>query len=132
MFHQTHENDMLVTPATAAEKEWVKPVDTRFTKQGHGLAVALHKQLNKISSLYSRGATTQPDILRLSMLRLPDGGKLNLDLINATPKDMKALGELFDVLADLTSIDDDSQAMIDIQNAPDDCAFFNLVKQADD
>ena len=132
IFHQAHENDMLVTPATAAEKGWVKPEDTRFTKQGHGLAIALHKQLNKISSLYSRGATTQPDTLRLSMLRLPDGGKLNLDLINATPKDMKALGELFDVLADLTSIGDDSQAMIDIQNAPDDCPFFNLVKQAND
>jgi hypothetical protein len=131
-FHQAHENDMLVTPAMAAEKGWVKRENTRFTKHGHGLAVLLHKQLNKISSLYSRGATTQPDILRLSMLRLPDGGKLNLDLINATPKDMKALEELFDVLADLTSIGDDSQAMIDIQIAPDDCAFFDLVKQADD
>lgn len=132
MFHQTQEDDMLVTPAAAAEKGWIKPEDTRFTKQGHGLAVTLYKQLDKISSLYSRGATTQPNILRLSMLELPDGGKLNLDLIKATPKDMKALSELFGVLTDLTSIGDDSQAMIEIQNPPDDCAFFNLVKQADE
>lgn len=132
MFHQTQEDDMLVTPAAAAEKGWIKPEDTRFTKQGHGLAVTLHKQLSKLSSLYSRGATTQPDILRLSMLELPDGGKLNLDLIKATPKDMKALSELFEVLANLTSIGEDSQAMIDIQNPLDDCAFFNLVKQADE
>lgn len=132
MFHQTQEDDMLVTPALAAEKGWIQPEDTRFTKQGHGLAIALHKQLNKISSLYSRGATTQPDVLRLAMLELPDGGKLNLDLIKATPKDMKALSELFDVLADLTSIGSESQAMIDIQNPPEDCPFFNLVKQADE
>jgi hypothetical protein len=132
MFHQTQEDDMLVTPAVAAEKGWIQPEDTRFTKQGHGLAIALHKQLNKISSLYSRGATTQPDVLRLLMLELPDGGKLNLDLIKATPKDMKALSELFDVLADLTSIGSESQAMIDIQNPSEDCPFFNLVKQADE
>lgn len=132
MFHQTQEDDMLVTPAVAAEKGWISPEDRRFAKQGHGLAIALHKQLNKISSLYSRGATTQPDLLRLLMLELPDGGKLNLDLMNATPKDMKALSELFDVLADLTSIGDESQAVIDIQTPPDDCAFFNLVKQADE
>lgn len=123
---------MLVTPATAAEKGWVQPEDTRYTKQGHGLAIALHKQLNKISSLYSRGATTEPDTLRLAYLQLPGGGKLNLDLINATSKDMKALSELFEVLADLTTVGDDSQAMIDIQNAPEDCAFLDLVKQADD
>ncbi|MFH0223194.1 ATP-binding protein [Vibrio furnissii] len=132
MFHQTQEDDMLVTPATAAEKGWVQPEDTRYTKQGHGLAIALHKQLNKISSLYSRGATTEPDTLRLAYLHLPGGGKLNLDLINATSKDMKALSELFEVLADLTTVGDDSQAMIDIQNAPEDCAFLDLVKQADD
>jgi len=132
MFHQTQEDDMLVTPATAAEKGWVQPEDTRYTKQGHGLAITLHKQLTKISSLYSRGATTQPDTLRLAMLDLPHGGKLGLDLINASPKDMKALSELFDVLADLTSVGEQSQAMIDIQNAPEDCAFLDLVKQADE
>jgi hypothetical protein len=132
MFYQTQEDDMLITPALAAEKGWIQPEDTRFTKQGHGLAIALHKQLNKISSLYSRGATTQPDVLRLAMLELPDGGKLNLDLIKATPKDMKALSELFDVLADLTSIGNESQAVIDIQNPSEDCPFFNLVKQADE
>lgn len=132
MFHQTQEDDMLVTPATAAEKGWVKPEDTRYTKQGHGLAIALHKQLNKISALYSRGATTQPDVLRLAMLHLPNGGKLNLDLIDVTSKDMKALSELFEVLAEVTSVGDDSQAMIDIQNAPAECAFLDLVKQAND
>lgn len=132
MFHSSQEEDMLVTPAEAAERGWTKPEDTRFTKHGHNLAIALHGQMKKISSHYNRGATTQPDVLRLSMLHLPNGGTLNLDLMNVSPKDMKALGELFDVLADLTTIGSDSQAMIDIKQAPDDCPFFNLVKQADE
>jgi len=132
MFHQTQKEDMLITPATASEKGWIESEDTRYTKQGHGLAIALHKQLGKISSLYRRGATTQPEILRLAMLDLPNGGKLSLDLINPSPKDMQALSELFDVLSDITTIGEDSQAMIDILDAPDDCAFINLVKQTDD
>ncbi|WP_419587188.1 ATP-binding protein [Thiolapillus sp.] len=132
MFHQAQKEDMLATPASASEKGWIEPEDTRYTKQGHGLAVALHEQLGKIGSLYTRGASTQPEILRLAMLELPNGGKLSLDLINPSPKDMQALSELFDVLSEITTVGKDSQAMIDILNAPDDCAFINLMKQADE
>ncbi|WP_330925449.1 ATP-binding protein [Candidatus Sororendozoicomonas aggregata] len=132
MFHSTQEDDALVTPATAAERGWIKPEDTRYTRYGHGLAVMLHDKLGKISSLYSRGASTHTDLLRLQMLDLPGGGKLSLDLVDVSPNDMKTLSELFDVLADLTTIGDSSVAQINVKQAPDDCAFLNLVKQADD
>jgi len=131
-FHKTSVDDILITPAEASEYGWVEPEDTRFTAQGKQLAEVLYANLRKLGSMYAKGANTHIDLLRMSGLELPEGGKINIDLVKVSPKEMKLLAELFEVLGDLTKQGSDTQAQIDIHQVPESCAFFDLVKHTNE
>jgi hypothetical protein len=129
-FHKVRAEDHLITPAAAAEKGWVKVESRRFTLTSSTLASTLHQSFSRLGSLYSRGASTKVDILRLFNLKLSQGGSLNLDLVNVSPKEMQELAELFEVLANVTRLGQDTQAQVDIHEPPEACTFMDLIKQA--
>ena len=129
-FYKVRPEDHVITPAKAAEKGWIAVESQRFTLNSHALAQTLHQNLGRLGSLYSRGASTKVDTLRLFNLKLSQGGSLHIDLEKVSPKEMKELAELFEVLANVTTLGQDTLAQVDIHEPPEACAFMDLIKQA--
>jgi hypothetical protein len=98
VFFKPDPSDVIITPASAAEKGWIthKKKDIQlFGKEG---AAALLPLLRRIGSIYQKGGKTGIKLLDLTELALPAGGTLRISLMDATPESLKASGEFFEVL----------------------------------
>ena len=69
------------------------------------------------------------DILDLAELRLQGGGRMRVLIQDAPPEDIKRLGELFEVLADLVSSVDQTQGRIRITDPQDDCPLVQELRK---
>lgn len=118
------QDDVVITPKGAAVKGWVTAEQEIFTLSGSNGANVIIPILAKLGSLYNRGAKSTLELLDITDLKLPRGGRLRIGLENIGPDSMKDLGELLEILADLTEKDGKTEAFLEIQDPPDDCALL--------
>ena len=118
------EDDVILTPNRAAVKGWVTTDREIFKLSGSHGANMIIPILPKLGSLYNRGAKSTLELLDITDLKLPRGGRLRIVLEDVGPDSMKDLGELLEVLADLTDRDDRTEAFLEIKDPADDCALL--------
>lgn len=120
--------DVLVTPAKAAELGWVTAGRRGLTLGGKEGAEKLLPLLRRLGGIYNRGAKSTIDSMDLVDLELPEGGSIRIQLTSVTPGSMKALGELFEVLAGVASPGERTEAFLEILDPADDCPFVQELK----
>jgi len=114
--------DVLLTRAEAEVRGWLTETETRGLSLSGDEAVArLRPLVNRLSSLYSRGARTGFDTLDLTEIVLPDGGSLRVVLSDVTPESMRALSELFEVLATILQHAELRDAYVVIRDVNEEC-----------
>lgn len=117
------ETDVVITRAEAAVR-WGDDEDHTFRLTGRKGAAKLVSLLKRIGSFYAKGAKSTIDLLDLYELELLKGGKLRITLEKATPESMKLLGELFETLANVVKLGNDTSADLEISDPPADCLFL--------
>ena len=129
VFYSPDPNDVIITPAKAAEKGWVARKTKGLSLSGKSGAEVLFPLIRRLGSIYQRGGKTTIDSLDLTEMRLPKGGVLRLSLVKVPPESMKDLGELFEVIAGLVEVGDHTEAYLDIAETKDDCPFITELKK---
>ena len=120
--------DVLVTPAKAAERGWIAGAPRRLTLLGREGAGKVLPLLRRLGSIYNRGAKSTIETLDLVDLELPGGGTLRLQLANATPQAVQALGEFFEVLAGVVKKGEQTEVFLEIADPADDCPFVQELR----
>lgn len=122
----------LITPAEVATRGWIGAETSeryaRLVLDDDAFRQRLLEQLRRIGTLYNRGGKTTIRTLELDNLRLPGNARLRLILDDAPPETMKQLGELFEVLAGLVDADEQTSALLEIDDPEHDCPFLQAVK----
>ncbi|MHB1125578.1 MAG: ATP-binding protein [Bacillota bacterium] len=122
-------SDVLITPAKAAENGWVNPGRRNFILTGKDGVDKLIPLFRRLGGLYSRGAKSNIETLDLTDLNLPEGGTLRIQLNNVGPGSMKALGELFEVLAGVAAKGNHTEAFLEILDPDDNCPLIQELKK---
>lgn len=122
-------DDCLITPAKASELGWLTTGSRTFTLSGPAGTQKVLPLLKRIGSLYSRGAQCTIDSLDIVDLELPNGGTLRIQLANASPKSMKELGELFEVLDGVTNSSTSTEVYLDISEPVEECLLMQELKK---
>jgi hypothetical protein len=92
--------------------------------EGRKGAEILFPMLRKIGSFYERGATTPIDSLDLVELKLPNGGTLRISLMDVPARSVKDLAELFETVAGLAAVGDNTEAYLTIKEKGKGCPFM--------
>ena len=103
--------------------------DNRFHKDGNDFARKLFPVLKKIGSLYTRGAKSTIDSMDIIDLELPHGGKIRVAIDSAGPDDIKTLDEFFQILGDVATVTNATDADITIEEPEENCAFIDALNQ---
>lgn len=127
--YKPHREDLLVTPAKAAELGWVTPARRTFTLSGKEGATRFLPLLRRLGSIYNRGAKSAIKSLDLVDLELPEGGTIRIQLTGAAPGSMKALGELFEVLDSVVSPGDRTEVYLEIADPEENCLLIQELKE---
>ncbi len=127
-FYNPDPEDVIITPAKAAEKGWMT-IDKRISLSGKEGAEILFPLLRRIGSLYQRGGKTTIDDLDLTDLVLPKGGTLRITLANVPPESVRDLSELFETVASLVRKDDTTEAFLEIREPQEDCPFIQTLQK---
>jgi hypothetical protein len=122
-------DDVILTPARAAEKNLLTRKDTALRLDGHTGGQVLGPLLRRIGSLYNQGAVSDIRLLDLPAIPLPKGGHLRIAVDNAPPDSMKALGELFEVAGTLISDDTALEAFLEITDPQEDCPLVKEIRK---
>ena len=117
-------NDIVLTKSEAAKRGWLSDKPEVFKLSGREAAEQLVSVLNRIGSLYNRGAKSAVKEFDLVDLELEKGGKLRIGLHDVPAESMKNLGELFGVIAGITQIDHDTEGFLVIEDPSEDCLFL--------
>jgi len=118
-------DDILITPARAAEKGWVVAPKSSINLTGKDGVAVVFPLLRRIGSLYQRGGKTTIDELDLTDLSLPKGGRLRIGISEASPDTIRQLGELFEVVAGIAQMGDHTEAFVEIKNPQANCPFVD-------
>lgn len=137
--------DIVITPAKAAERGWTTgtgdggggggggdsgdEIITPLNLTGNEGAGILLPMLRQIGSLYNRGGKCTVNELDLTELVLPQGGTLQIKIMDAPPASMKDLGELFEVIAGLVKPGDQTEAFLAIDDPLEDCPFVKEIRR---
>ncbi len=128
-FYVPDKNDVIVTPAKAAEKGWVEEKDHSLQLSGKDGAQKLMPLLRRIGALYERGGKSRIDMLDMTDMELPEGGTLRISLENAPPEAVKNLGELFETVDGIVKTGDQTECHLTISHPESDCPFVNELKK---
>ena len=129
IMHSVSKDDVIVSPAEASRRGWVKIEPKLLELKGPEAAKKLLPLLRRIGGLYQHGASSTLDVLDLVELKLPGGGRLRLLLQDCPPEDMQRLGELLEVLSGLVTPTEQTQARIRITDPRDDCPLVKALTQ---
>lgn len=125
----TPEADDLVLPVSrAVEKEWIQPSKKLLKVDGFRARDTVFPALKRLSSLYTRGATSRIDQLRIERLPLKSGGQLTISLTGLEPAQIKTMGGMFDSIATLGEPTDDTQITLTILDPAEGCLFVKELK----
>ncbi|MDK2816300.1 MAG: hypothetical protein PWR22_929 [Moorella sp. (in: firmicutes)] len=130
VLYTPQKGDVLITPAKAAERGWLKASGQTLTLEGREGTEKILPLLGRLGSIYNRGARTTIKMLELTDLELPEGGLMRIELTDVTPGSMKALGELFEVLAGAVAKGERTEAFLEIENPDEDCPFIKELKKS--
>ena len=122
-------DDLIVTPAKAAEQGWLAESSKKITLSGHQNVETLHSILRRIGSFYNKGGKTTVDLMDFIELKLPKGGSLRITIEKATPETLKDLGEFLEILSDITDIGSDTEIVLEINDPQDDCPFVRELQK---
>lgn len=122
-------DDVIMPKSVAAERGWLEAADVRFSLSGEAAKKRLLPILGKIGSLYRKGGKSKINLLNVGDLDLPSGGRLRLELTDATPDSLKLLDELFEILADQTAQGTDTYAELEINEPVEGCSLHAQLKQ---
>ncbi len=122
-------DDVIITPAKAAEKGWVKPEETTVRISGKDGAKMIMPMLRRIGAIYERGGKSRIDTLDLTDMELPNGGTLRVAIENAPPSSVKDLGELLETINGLVKTGDQTECHLKINHPENDCPFVNELKK---
>ena len=121
--------DVIITAQEAKARGWLQEsAKSGFRLSGCEGVKRLQPLLRRLGSIYNRGATTRMDSLDISNLKLPGGGEMRLELLNAGPDDIKALGELFEILEQVAKWDADSDVYLEVKDPDESCLFMQELK----
>ncbi len=120
---------IVATPATVAKRGWLDVRPKAFTISGVEAAKRLLPLLPKLGSLYARGAKSTIRSLDLVDLEISQGGRLRLTLEDVPPEGMKALDELFEVLANVAKLGATTEADLEIAEPDDTCLLMKELKK---
>jgi len=122
--HIPSETETLITRALASERNWLG------NGGGHGIELSgreaddrLRPLLRRLGGFFNRGATSTIDALDMADLRLPEGGTLRIQIADAPPGSMRALGELFEVVDALTAGGEGADFFLRIDHPDEDCVL---------
>lgn len=126
MLYSPDEKDEVLPVAKAVEKGWIA-APKRFLKlEGFAGRDKVFPLLKRLSSLYSRGATSRIDQLRIDRLPLKSGGQVTVSFAALEPAQIKQMGAMFDAFATLGEPNDDTQVELTVLTPQDGCL---LVKE---
>jgi hypothetical protein len=120
-------NDILITPAKAAENGWIVSPTPGFKLSGRDGANRLLPVLRQIGSIYNRGAKSTIDSMDLVGLRLPKGGVLRVQLSEVPPQSMRVLDEFFEVLTGVVEQGSETEAFLEIADPDKDCPLVRAL-----
>jgi hypothetical protein len=120
--------DVLITPAKAAELGWLSEKQRSYSISGKEGADKFLPLMRRLGSIYNKGATSTIENLDLVDLELPAGGTIRIQLANAKPASMKALGELFEVLDGVVNKTEQTEVFLDIVDPDDNCLLIKELK----
>lgn len=126
MLYVPDADDQVLPVSKAVEQGWIKPPRRSIKIDGFAGREKVLPALKRLSSLYTRGATSKIDQLRIERLPLKGGGQVNVTFSALEPAQIKQMGAMFDAFATLGSPDDDTQVELTILNPQDNCL---LVKE---
>lgn len=129
MFYKPHQENVILTPAKAAEKGWISRKSTGLSLTGKEGVDVLLPLLRRIGSLYLRGGQSTIDNLELIDLLLPKGGKLRFSITEASPESVKDLSELFEIVSELAKKGDQTEAFLEVNDPKKDCPFVQEVEK---
>lgn len=121
--------DVIITPAKASERGWIEEKDATLRLSGKEGAAKLMSMLRSIGSLYQRGGKSRIDMLDMTDMELPEGGKLRIVIEDAPPESVKDLGELFEVVDNIAQTGDQTECDLTINHPEKDCPFVNALKK---
>jgi len=119
------DTDTVLPINRAVEKGLAKAPDKLIQHRGVAGAKLIFPMLKRLSSLYTRGATSQVDALRIERLPLAGGGQVNMSFSGLTPAQLKQMGGLFDVLATQGKPDDDTTIDLTLMNPQEGCLLVS-------
>ncbi len=122
-------NDVLITPALAAERGWVSPERQSLNLAGREGAKIIIPLLRKLGSIYNRGAKSTVESLDLVDLKVQGGGLLRLQLTKVSPEGMIVLGEFFEILDGIVLEDDSNEAFLQVSDPDDDCLLIRELRE---
>lgn len=124
------DNAMLYTPAAldkvlpvakAVEEGWIAAPKKFLKIEGFAGRDKVFPLLKRLASLYTRGAKSKIDQLRIERLPFKGGGQITVAFNSLEGQQIKQMGALFDSLASLGSPNDDTQVELTILNPEDGC-----------
>jgi Protein of unknown function (DUF499) len=131
ILHAVQEGDVVIVPAEAAKRGWVRVETPQCKLTGHASAQKLIALFPRLGSLYARSARSTIKALDLWDLDVQGGGRLRLTLEGVPPEAMKRLGELFEVLATVVKQDGAADVDLEVDNPDDQCVFLQALQQGE-
>ncbi len=128
-FYMPEADDVIITPAKAAEKGWLRTDSRAIKLGGQAFTDQVWPLLKRIGTLYQQGGRSRIDILDMADLELPNGGTLRISLEKATPETLKDLDEFFDSIAGLIQFTEKTTCDLEINDPKEDCPFIQALKK---
>ncbi len=120
--------DIIITTAEAATRGWITAKPKRFELSGPAGTEKLLPLLKRLGSFYTQGAKSKIAFLDILNLAVKGGGRLRIEVSDATPEAMKKLAELFEVVANVTQKGDDTEVVLQIDEPNDECPLIKALK----
>jgi len=124
-----HPDQILVKPATIGLKGWQEEVSEKFTLTGREGADKIFPLLKRLSSIYNRGGKSHIDLLEMVDLELPNGGKASIRLEDASPDDIEALDEFFEIVSDRLKQGNETEIDIEINEPEEGCSLIQELEK---
>ncbi len=130
-FYVPEDDDVVVTPAKAAEKGWIDEEEKTIRLSGKEGAEKIMPLLHRIGSIYAKGGKSRIDMLDITDMELPEGGVLRIAVENAEPETLKNLGELFETVAGVVVSGGQTGCHLTVSHPEKDCPFIQEIEKDD-
>lgn len=116
--------DKVLPTSKAVETGWIKAPQKFIKLDGAVARDKVFPLLKRLSSLYTRGATSKVDLLRIERLPLKIGGQVTVRFDGLEPAQIKQMAAMFDSLITLGQPNDDTQIELTILKPQDGCLLI--------